>query len=136
MAHWSDAKVVRGFKQRQGIDFNQSLSPVVKPATIWTVLHLVATWKWPIQQLDVKNAFLHGDLVEQVYCLEPADFIDADHPDCICLLSKSLYGLKQAPRAWYQRFSGEIKIMGFTMTHSNSSLFVYKHNDYLAYLLL
>lgn len=63
--------VVRGFSQRPGVDFHQTFSPVVKPATIRTVLHLAATRRWPVHQLDVKNAFLHGDLAERVYCHQP-----------------------------------------------------------------
>ena len=91
--------VVRGFSQRPGLDFDQTFSPVVKPATIRMVLHLAAARDWPVHQLDVKNAFLHGDLTEKVYCQQPAGFVDPAHPDDICLLQKSLYGLKQAPRA-------------------------------------
>ena len=91
--------VVRGFSQRPGLDFDQTFSPVVKPATIRMVLHLAAARDWPVHQLDVKNAFLHGDLTEKVYCQQPAGFVDPAHPNDICLLQKSLYGLKQAPRA-------------------------------------
>jgi hypothetical protein len=60
--------VVRGFSQRAGVDFNQTFSLVVKPATIRTVLHLVTSRRWLVHQLNIKNAFLHGDLVERVYC--------------------------------------------------------------------
>ena len=65
------------------------------------MLHLAAARDWPVHQLDVKNAFLHGDLTEQVYCQQPSSFINLDKPDVVCLLRKSLYGLKQAPRAWF-----------------------------------
>ena len=95
--------VVRGFTQRAGVDFHQTFSPVVKPASVRTVLHLAASWQWPVHQLDVKNVFLHDELVERVYCPQPAGFVDGDNPDYVCQLVKSLYGLKQAPRAWFQR---------------------------------
>jgi hypothetical protein len=92
---WQKARwVVHGFKQRRGIDFDQTFSPIIKLGTIRTVLHLVALQNWLVNQLDVKNAFLHGELAERVYCLQPVGFIDAQHPDHVCLLDKSLYGLK------------------------------------------
>lgn len=74
----------------------------MKPATIGTVLNIVVSPQWPICQLDVKNAFLHGNLIETVYYQQPAGFVGPSHPDYVCLLQKSLHGLKQAPRAWYQ----------------------------------
>jgi hypothetical protein len=128
--------VVHGFTQRAGIDFNQTFSPVVKPVTIRTVLHLAASRDWPVHQLDVKNAFLHGELAERVYCQQPVGFVDKDKPDHVCLLSKSLYGLKQAPRAWFQTFAGTLHTLGFLATGSDSSLFIYKHDNNVAYLLL
>lgn len=67
---------------------------VVKPATIRMVLHLAVTRRWPVHQLDVKNAFLHGDLTERIYCHQPASFIDSSRPDHVYLFIKSLYGLK------------------------------------------
>jgi hypothetical protein len=85
--------------------------------------------------LDVKNAFLHSELSEPVYCLQPAGFIDDQHPDHVCLLSKSLYGLKQAPRVWFQYFGAHLQHAGFRATQSDSSLFVYKHGTDVAYLL-
>ena len=100
-AHW----VLRGFTQRPGVDFAETFSPVVKPATVRTVLSLALSGGWPIHQLDVKNAFLHGTLSETVYCAQPSGFEDPVHPDFVCRLNKSLYGLKQAPRAWYSRFA-------------------------------
>jgi hypothetical protein len=84
----------------------------------------------------VKNAFLHGNLDETVYCQQPPGFIDPSHPDYVCLLQKSLYGLKQAPRAWYQWFATYIRQLGFVLSVSNTSLFVYKDGSSIAYLLL
>ena len=76
--------VVRGFSQRLGVDFHQTFSPVIKPTTIRTVLHLVATRRWAVHQLDIKNVFLHGDLTERVYCYQPAGFVNKNHPDHVC----------------------------------------------------
>lgn len=128
--------VVRGFNQRPGIDFDQTFSPVIKPATIRTVLMLAASRGWPVHQLDVKNAFLHGELTERVYCQQPAGFVDAHFPDHVCLLSKSLYGLRQAPRAWYLHFTEHLRSIGFTPTALDTSLFVLKHTTDMAWLLL
>jgi len=128
--------VVRGFSQRYGIDYDETFSPVVKPATIRAVLSIAASRSWPIHQLDVKNAFLHGHLHETVYCQQPPGFVDPAAPDHVCLLQKSLYGLKQAPRAWYQRFSSFVQQAGFTASTSDTSLFVYKEGADIAYLLL
>jgi len=86
--------VVCGFSQQHGIDYDETFSPVVKPANIRTVLSIAASRHWPIRQLDVKNAFLHGNLDETVYCQQPPGFVDPSHPDYVCLLQKLLYGLK------------------------------------------
>jgi hypothetical protein len=88
--------VCRGFSQQDGIDYDETFSPVVKPSTICTVLSLVVSSSWPIYQLDVKNAFLNGTLNETVYCQQPLGFEDPSTPSHVCLLNKSLYGLKQA----------------------------------------
>ncbi|CAN6304730.1 unnamed protein product [Urochloa humidicola] len=128
--------VVRGFSQRPGLDFDQTFSPVVKPPTIRTVLPIAASNSWPVHQLDVKNAFLHGDLHERVYCKQPAGFVDTNHSDAVCLLRKSMYGLKQAPRAWFQCFASHLEQLGFVTTKSDSSLFVFRRGNDIAYLLL
>ncbi|GKF64180.1 ribonuclease H-like domain-containing protein [Tanacetum coccineum] len=93
--------VANGRSQQQGIDCDETFSPVVKPATIRTVLSLAVTRDWPIHQLDVKNAFLHGQLSETVYMHQPPGFVDSTHPDYVCHLQRSLYGLKQAPQTWF-----------------------------------
>jgi hypothetical protein len=128
--------VLRGFTQRPGIDFAETFSPVVKPATVRTVLSLALSRSWPVHQLDVNNAFLQGTLSETVYCAQPAGFEDAAHPDFVCRLNRSLYGLKQAPRAWYSRFASFLLHLGFTEAKTDSSLFIYRSGTETAYLLL
>jgi hypothetical protein len=89
--------VCDGRSQQVGIDCEETFSPVVKPATIRTVLSIALTQGWELNQLDVKNAFLHGSLSETVYMHQPMGFRDKTYPNHVCVLKKSLYGLKQAP---------------------------------------
>jgi hypothetical protein len=81
--------VLQGFTQRPGLDYNKTFSPVVKPATVRTVLTLAVSRGWSVHQLDVKNAFLHGTLSETIYCSQPASFVDPAHPQPVCWLNKS-----------------------------------------------
>ncbi|GKC26950.1 ribonuclease H-like domain-containing protein [Tanacetum coccineum] len=100
------------FKYKFNADDSLS-SPVVKPATIRTILSLAISRDWPIHQLDVKNDFLHGHLSETVYMHQPPRFVDPNKPDYVCHLQRSLYGLKQAPRAWFQCFASYAIRVGF-----------------------
>ncbi|GKB15630.1 ribonuclease H-like domain-containing protein [Tanacetum coccineum] len=88
--------VANGNTQLEGVDVDETFSPVVKPGTIRIVLSLAASRHWPIHQLDVKNAFLHGDLSETVYMHQPPRFRDYVHPDYVCLLQWSLQGTDTA----------------------------------------
>jgi hypothetical protein len=128
--------VFRSFTQRPGIDYDETFSSVVKPATIRVVLTLALSRSWPIHQLDVKNAFLHGTLNEIVYCVQPTGFVDSSKPNHVCRLNKSLYGLKQAPRAWHSRFASHITSLGFVEAKSDMSLFIYCRGADMAFLLL
>ena len=96
--------VVKGFSQKKGIDYSEIFSPVVKMSSIRVVLGMAATMDLEIEQLDVKTAFLHGDLEEEIYMEQPEGFMVAGKEHLVCKLKKSLYGLKQAPRQWYKKF--------------------------------
>ncbi|PKI31327.1 hypothetical protein CRG98_048282 [Punica granatum] len=91
---------------------------------------------WPIRQLDVKNAFLHGYLTEEVYMAQPPGFVDPFYPDHVYRLCRSLYGLKQTPRAWFQRLSTYLQLLGFSDSKADSSLFILQGPQYIAYLLV
>ncbi|GKA76554.1 ribonuclease H-like domain-containing protein [Tanacetum coccineum] len=93
--------VANGSTQIEGVDVDETFSPVVKPGTIRTVLSLAISRHWPVHQLDVKNAFLHGDLSETIYMHQPLGFQDYTYPDYVCLLHHSLYGLKKGTHTAY-----------------------------------
>ncbi|KAM1044365.1 hypothetical protein ACFX2A_036318 [Malus domestica] len=89
--------VAKGYHQEEGIDFQETFSPVAKPVTIRVILSLAVQFNWFLNQLDISNAFLHGDLKEDVYMQQPLGFTDLSMPHHVYKLRKSLYGLKQAP---------------------------------------
>ncbi|XP_021317764.1 uncharacterized protein LOC110435969 [Sorghum bicolor] len=93
--------VVRGFSQQYDVDYDETFSPVVKPATIRVVLSIATSRSWPIHQLDVKNAFLHGHLQDTVYCQQPPGFVDPSAPDHVCFLflSQRQYAVELLQRA-------------------------------------
>ncbi|WVZ49975.1 hypothetical protein U9M48_001281 [Paspalum notatum var. saurae] len=136
LARYKARWVVRGFKQEHGVDYEETFSPVIKPATIRTVLSIATAATWPIHQLDVKNAFLHGNLSETVYCDQPSGFLDPEKPSHVCKLNKSLYGLKQAPRTWFLRFTHYLHTLGFQASRADTSLFILHRSGHCAYLLL
>jgi hypothetical protein len=92
--------VAKGYAQTYGIDYEETYSPVAKMTTIKAIIAMVAAKGWSLHRMDVKNAFLHGDLQEEVYMEHPPGYVDQTHPNLVCRLKKALYGLKQAPRAW------------------------------------
>nr|GEY15467.1 hypothetical protein [Tanacetum cinerariifolium] len=97
--------VMRGYRQEEGIDFEESFALVARMEAIRIFLAHVAHKSFLVFQMDVKNAFLHGSLKIDVYVCQPEGFIDADHPSHVYKLKKALYGLKQAPKAWYEELS-------------------------------
>ncbi|MCO5597772.1 hypothetical protein L7F22_051854 [Adiantum nelumboides] len=95
--------VTKGYAQMYGIDYEETFGPVAKMLTVRTVIAVAASKGWLLHQMDVKNAFLHGDLQEEVYMEQPQGYEDVKHPGYVFKLKKALYGLKQAPRAWHAR---------------------------------
>ena len=95
-------------------------------STVRTLISCATIFGWPLHQLDVKNAFLHGDLQEEVYMEIPPGFMNKQTSGKVCRLKKSLYGLKQTPRAWFDRFRRAICDMGYTQCNGDHTVF-YKH---------
>ena len=120
--------VVLGNKQIEGEDFKEMFAPVVKMTTVRSLLRIVAAKKWEIHQMDVQNAFLHGDLEEEVYMKLPPGFAHSD-PNKVCRLRKSLYGLRQAPHCWFAKLSQALIKFGFIQSYSDYSLFSYTKDD-------
>lgn len=120
--------VVCGNKQIEGEDYHETFAPVVRMTTVRTILRLVAANQWEVFQMDVHNAFLHGDLDEEVYMKLPPGFRHS-HPDKVCRLRKSLYGLKQAPRCWFKKLSDALLHFGFVQSYDDYSLFSYTRGE-------
>ncbi|GKD69176.1 retrovirus-related pol polyprotein from transposon TNT 1-94 [Tanacetum coccineum] len=97
--------VAKGYRQEEGIDFEESFAPVARIEAIRIFIANAATKNMIIYQMDVKTAFLNGDLQEEVFVSQPEGFEDQDNPTHVYRLKKALYGLKQAPRAWYDTLS-------------------------------
>jgi hypothetical protein len=92
--------VAKGYAQTYGIDYEETYSPVAKMTTIRAIIAMAATKGWSLHQMDINNAFLHGDLQEEVYMEQSPSYVDQTHPNLVCRLEKTLYGLKQIPKAW------------------------------------
>ena len=104
--------VVKGFQQKESVDYTDIFSLVVKLTTIRLVLRIVTVENLHLEQLDVKTAFLHGDLEEDIYIRQPQGFIVQGKESLVCKLRKNLYGLKQAPRQWYKKFDVLCIVLG------------------------
>lgn len=106
--------VAKGYVQRQGIDFEEVFAPVTRLETVHLLLALAAKNSWEVHHLDVKSAFLNGELQEVVYVTQPEGFVMKNSERLVYRLFKALYGLRQAPRAWYARLSKYLETLGFT----------------------
>nr|GEY55975.1 copia protein [Tanacetum cinerariifolium] len=121
--------VVRGYRQEEGIDFEESFTPVARMEAIRIFLAYAAHKSFTVFQMDVKTAFLHGSLKKDVYVCQPKGFIDADHPSHVYKLKKALYGLKQAPRAWSDELSKFLLHNHFFKGTIDPTLFIRRFQD-------
>src|SRR3954464_8580879 len=96
--------VAKGFTQKEGIDYKETFSPVSKKDSLRVIMALVAHFDLELQQMDVKTAFLNGELEEEVFMKQPEGFPSSNGEHLVCKLKRSIYGLKQASRQWYLKF--------------------------------
>ncbi|KAM1448471.1 hypothetical protein ACFXTO_007428 [Malus domestica] len=116
--------VAQGFTQTYGIDYKETFAPVAKMNTVRVLFYVAVNNAWPLFQIDVKNAFLHGDLEEEMYMKLPPGHPRENEPNKVCRLHKAIYGLKQSPRAWYSKLSSVLKAAGFKRSYTDSFFFV------------
>jgi len=105
--------MARGFVQQEGINFDDAFAPVARMESVQVLLALAAQEGWRVHHMDVKSAFLNGDLKEEVYVKQPPGFTVAGKEKMVYRLRKALYGLRQAPRAWNTKLDATLKEMGF-----------------------
>ena len=128
--------VAKGYSQIPGVDFNDIFSPVVKHTSIRLFLGLVARDDLELEQLDVKTAFLHGELDEEIYMEQPEGYHVKGKDHLVCKLQKSLYGLKQSPRQWYKKFDNFVLQIGFKRSDYDACVYCKRSQTSFAYLLL
>ena len=115
--------VALGCSQKPGVDFNQTFAPVVKLSTLRLILALVAAHDLEVLQVDVKTAFLNGQLDEEIYMRQPEGYVAQGHEGEVCKLMKSLYGLRQAPRAWNIELNDAIIQYGLTRSEEDQCVY-------------
>nr|GEY21936.1 retrovirus-related Pol polyprotein from transposon TNT 1-94 [Tanacetum cinerariifolium] len=121
--------VMRGYRQEEGIEFEESFALVARMEAIRIFLAYTAHKGFTVYQMDVKTAFLHGSLKEDIYVCQLEGFIDVDYPSHVYKLKKALYGLKQAPRAWYDELSTFLPQNGFSKGTIDPTLFIRRFDD-------
>lgn len=127
--------MAKGYNQQEGLDYHETYSPVAKMVTVRCVIAVAVSRGWPIQQMDVYNAFLQGDLEEEVYMEIPEGF-RRQRENKVCKLLKSLYGLKQASRQWNLELTTALFAAGFTQSAHDYSLFTMKKAEDIVLVLV
>ena len=124
--------VAKGYNQIEGIDFDETFAPVARLEAIRILLSFACYKGFKLKQMDVKSAFLNGDLKEEVFVEQPPGFEDHDFPNHVYKLEKALYGLKQAPRAWYDCLCTYLLENGFKKGSADTTLFLlHKESNFL-----
>lgn len=121
--------VAKGYSQLYGVDYNETYSPVARMETVRAFIALAAYRRWKVYQLDIKSAFLNGELKEDVYVDQPEGFSVTGNEDKVYKLHKALYGLKQAPRVWYSRIDSYFLQNGFERSPNEHTLYVKKQSE-------
>ena len=116
--------VAKGYIQQHGVDYTEVFASVARMNTIWMIIALTAKKGWPIYQLDVKSAFLHGELSEELFVEQPKGYEQKGNEHKVYKLDKALYGLKQAPRVWFSHIEAYFTHEGFQKYISEQTLFV------------
>jgi hypothetical protein len=130
------ARLVQKDLLKEGIDYEETFSPTTKWNTIRMVINLAAQYGWTLHQMDVKSAFLNGDLKEEVYMTQPLGFEVEGKEHKVCKLIKALYGLKQAPRAWYAKMDEYLRHVGFHRSESDDTLYYRMQGQNLVIIVL
>ena len=129
--------VAKGYSQKEGVDFNEVFSLVVKHTSIRILLSVITQRNWELHQLYVKATFLYGDLEETIYMEQPLGFHVAGQEDKVCILRKSLYGLKQSSRQWYKTFDAHLMNIGFIKSAYDRCVYIKSADGKaVAYLVL
>ena len=115
--------VIKGYRQKEGLDYFDTYSPVTRITSIRMVLAIAALRNLEIHQMDVKTAFLNGDLEEEIYMTQPEGFVAPGQEHKVCKLVKSLYGLKQAPKQWHEKFDSTMKEGGFQINECDKCVY-------------
>ncbi|PKU80502.1 Retrovirus-related Pol polyprotein from transposon TNT 1-94 [Dendrobium catenatum] len=136
VARFKARLVAQGNQQEFGLDYQETFSPVAKLPTIRILFTIALFHSWNVHQLDVANAFLHGDINETVYMRQPKGFEDSAQPTHVCRLRKAIYGLRQAPRQWYTTFTTYLLQIGFQHSQSDPSLLILHRDKLQIYLLV
>jgi hypothetical protein len=127
--------VAKGFMQREGVDFTEVFAPVSKHTTLRALLAVVVEQDMHLHQLDVKTAFLNGELEEDIYMLQPPGY-EQGGSRTVCHLRKALYGLRQAPRQWHLKLKQELERHGFRASEADAGLFILDNDEHKVKLLV
>ena len=124
--------VVRGFEQREGLDYYETFASVVKPMSYKLLFAIAAANDLEIEQMDVKTAFLYGDIDTEIYVEQPEGMGAIGESHKVCKLNKALYGLKQSPRVWYFTLTAYLKTLGFEPLTADNCIFYDSKGIYIA----